>query len=175
VVVEAAREEPEVIVLNPADSVRDLSTQISTLRKRLGDVGVVVVMKSAKPRDLRRALDAGVDGIVLEGQMQLVLPLTVRTVCAGQLSLPDEARAHVHHEVLSYRERQVLGAVAEGLTNREIAFRLKLSQSTVKRYLSTSFTKLGVRSRDEAAAAMIETDDGRQRAADSLGLALTHR
>src|SRR5262249_42830213 len=118
VIVEAAGEELDVIVLNPAGAVQELPAQITALRRRLGDVGVVVVMRSVKPRDLRRALDAGVDGIVLESQLRLVLPLTVRTVSAGQLSLPDQARAHVHREVLSYRERQVLAGVSEGLTNR---------------------------------------------------------
>jgi DNA-binding CsgD family transcriptional regulator len=52
-------------------------------------------------------------------------------------------------ELLSLREKQVVTALAEGLTNREIAERLSLSPHTVKNYLFRIFDKLGVSSRSE--------------------------
>jgi DNA-binding CsgD family transcriptional regulator len=52
---------------------------------------------------------------------------------------------------LSAREREVLGALALGLTNRELASRLFISERTANRHLSNIFTKLGVRNRTEAA------------------------
>src|SRR5262249_34858020 len=91
---------PDVVVLWMAAAPQALPAASSLLRKTLGDVGIVAVTRSMKPRDLRRALDAGVDGIVVESQVQLVLPLTVRNVCAGQLSVPAQARAHVTREAL---------------------------------------------------------------------------
>src|SRR5919201_6476837 len=157
-VLEASGAHLDVVVLFLDDDLEELSTSIALLRKRLGEIGIVAVMRSTRPHDIRRALDAGADGIVIEGQLQLVLPLTVRNVCAGQLSVPAEARAHVTHEVLTYFERQVLDGVRAGLTNREIAARLKVSQSTVKGHLSRTFRKLGVRSREEAATAVLDDD-----------------
>jgi LuxR family maltose regulon positive regulatory protein len=55
-------------------------------------------------------------------------------------------------EPLSERELQVLGLLAEGLTNREIGERLYISQGTVKAHTSNIYGKLGVRSRTQAAA-----------------------
>jgi two-component system response regulator DesR len=154
---EASGLELDVVVFYPDGG--SVSGGVAELRKRLGDdVGLVAILGSAKPRDLRRALDAGADGIVIESQLQLALALTVRTVSTGQLSIPREARVHVHGGALSYRERLVLTGVTAGLTNREISARLQVSQSTVKSHLSSAFGKLGVRTREEAAAALLEDD-----------------
>mgnify|MGYP000859474148 CR=1 FL=1 len=53
---------------------------------------------------------------------------------------------------LSLRERQVLGLVAEGLTNKEVAYRLGISERTIQFHLNSVFNKLGVNSRTEAVA-----------------------
>jgi DNA-binding NarL/FixJ family response regulator len=52
---------------------------------------------------------------------------------------------------LSLRERQILALVADALTNREISERLKLSEKTVKNYVSKMLTKLGFDHRTQAA------------------------
>jgi DNA-binding CsgD family transcriptional regulator len=57
---------------------------------------------------------------------------------------------------LSAREREVLAVLAEGVTNRELAERLFISERTANRHLSNIFTKLGVRTRAAAARIAIE-------------------
>ena len=57
---------------------------------------------------------------------------------------------------LSAREREVLAALAEGLTNRELADRLFISERTANRHLSNIFVKLGVRNRTAAARVAID-------------------
>jgi DNA-binding NarL/FixJ family response regulator len=57
---------------------------------------------------------------------------------------------------LSAREREVLAALADGLTNHELAERLFISERTANRHLSNIFTKLGVRNRTAAARVAIE-------------------
>jgi DNA-binding NarL/FixJ family response regulator len=54
-------------------------------------------------------------------------------------------------EILSFRQRQILELVVEGLSNAEIAGRLYLAESTVKQHLRAAYKLLGVRSRTEAA------------------------
>ena len=61
------------------------------------------------------------------------------------ISLPEAVRT------LSAREREVLAVLALGLTNRELAERLFISERTANRHLSNIFMKLGVRNRTEAA------------------------
>ena len=58
--------------------------------------------------------------------------------------------------MLSAREAEVLGLVAEGLTDQEVAQKLHLSPRTVGRHLSSVYRKLGVRSRTAAARAAAE-------------------
>ncbi|MEU5116787.1 response regulator transcription factor [Streptomyces longwoodensis] len=58
---------------------------------------------------------------------------------------------------LSRQERRVLGLMSQGLSNRSIARELKLSEQTIKNYLSTAFRKLGVTSRTEAAFRFLQT------------------
>jgi DNA-binding NarL/FixJ family response regulator len=62
--------------------------------------------------------------------------------------------------VLSSREKQVLGLVVMGYMNSQIAAQLFLAESTVKSHLSSAFDKLGVRSRHEAVARILDPQGG---------------
>jgi DNA-binding NarL/FixJ family response regulator len=61
---------------------------------------------------------------------------------------------------LSPREKQVLSMVVLGFTNREIANKLYLAESTIKSHLSSAFEKLGVRSRSDAVALILDSKNG---------------
>lgn len=137
------------------------------LRRTASSALIVVVSPASNGNGVRRALEAGADGVVFELQIERTLAPSMRAVAAGQAAVPREVRGCLKRPAFSHRERQVLGSVAEGLTNSEIAERLFLSESTVKSHLSSAFTKLGVRSRKEAAAIVLDPDDGL--GADVLG------
>ena len=109
---------------------------------------------------LRRALRAGADGIVFDGELERTLVPTIRAVRAGQLAVPLALRRQLAPCHLSFREKQILGLVVLGLTNRQIADRLILAESTVKSHLSSAFAKLDARSRAEAAALILDPDEG---------------
>jgi DNA-binding NarL/FixJ family response regulator len=128
---------------------------VRRLRERGGVDRVVLVRPSADGHALRRALEAGVDGIVCADDVGSALGPTVRAVLAGQLAVPGAMRARLAPPALSHRERQVLALVVEGCTNAEIGQRLFLAESTIKSHLATAFSKLGVRSRRDAAAMIL--------------------
>jgi len=71
-------------------------------------------------------------------------------------SVPPAGGPHAPVASLSAREREVLAALADGLTNQELAERLFISERTANRHLSNIFTKLGVRNRTAAARVAIE-------------------
>jgi DNA-binding CsgD family transcriptional regulator len=73
--------------------------------------------------------------------------------------VPREHWREIEPPVLSIREKQVLGLVALGDTNRQIAERLFIAASTLKSHLSSAFAKLGVRSRNEAAELIFARED----------------
>ncbi len=79
---------------------------------------------------------------------------TVRSQSGGSTLLPPADRPPVAR--LSAREREVLAALADGLSNMELAERLFISERTANRHLSNIFTKLGVRNRTSAARIAIE-------------------
>ena len=77
-----------------------------------------------------------------------------------QLCVPASMRGTLARPVFSHREKQVLELLLAGLTNGEIAAELFLSESTVKSHLASSFRKLGVSSRTEAARCVLAPDSG---------------
>lgn len=124
------------------------------LHEALPDARLVIVAEPTREHDVRRALHAGVDGLVLRSELERTLAPTLHAVLVGQLSLPRRHRPHVEKRALSHREQQVLGLVIQGATNRQAADALFLTESTVKGHLASAFAKLGVRSRAEAAAVL---------------------
>jgi DNA-binding NarL/FixJ family response regulator len=129
---------------------------LSTLRPN----AAIVIVSSGGTAAVRKALRSGVDGFVTEPDAEHALRGTIAAVLAGQISVPQSIRDRIAWTTFSLREKQVLQLVAAGLTNAEIAERLFLSESTVKSHLSSSFRKLRVSSRAEAAAAVLDPDTG---------------
>jgi DNA-binding NarL/FixJ family response regulator len=128
----------------------------SELKRQSPALLIVVVSESESTKSGRRAADEGVDGLVFADRLEAALVPTIAAVLAGQVAVPRELRSSVRKPALSFREKQILGMVALGCTNGEIATRLFLAESTVKTHLSSAFEKLGVRSRSEAAAAILD-------------------
>lgn len=128
------------------------------LRRELREQALVAVAPAATGTGVRRALDAGADGVVFASELDSTLAVAVRAVASGQSVVPRKLRASVERPAFSHRERQVLSFVSRGLTNAQIAEQLFLSESTIKSHLSSAFAKFGVRSRKEAAALFLELE-----------------
>jgi DNA-binding NarL/FixJ family response regulator len=82
----------------------------------------------------------------------LIEPSVARKVLAefSRLPQPSPTRAGSLPEPLSERETEILGLLAQGLTNKEIAARLFLAEGTVKNYVSSILGKIGARDRAQA-------------------------
>jgi DNA-binding NarL/FixJ family response regulator len=143
--------EPDVLVIVTGRGVTERDQQMRRLRRRLPDTHMVAVMPDDSRRGIRRAVEAGVDGVVFESDIETTLAPTVRAILAGQIAVPQARRREVDRPTLSGREKQVLALVVAGKSNKAIAGDLFLAESTVKCHLSSAFSKLGVRSRNEAA------------------------
>jgi DNA-binding NarL/FixJ family response regulator len=146
-----------LVLASDVDLARDLA-RLRRLRRQPRRPRIVAVSPAATGTGVRRGLDAGADAIVFEAELEATLAVAVSAVASGQSVVPRNHRASVERPSFSNRERQVLGCVARGLTNAQIAEELYLSESTVKSHLSSAFAKFGVRSRKEAAALFIENE-----------------
>jgi two-component system, NarL family, response regulator len=121
---------------------------------------LVIVSSASDGTGIGQAVNAGADGVVYEAELETTLGPTTQAVLAGQVSVPRRFHRCVVKPVFSHRERQVLTLVVAGFGNRQIASELFLAESTVKSHLSSAFQKLGVRSRKEAAAVLMDPDEG---------------
>ncbi|WP_405411944.1 response regulator [Streptomyces decoyicus] len=140
------------------------------LRARVPELACLMLTSFDDDEALFDAIMAGASGYVLKQIDGTALVHAIRTVAAGQSMLdprtatrvmerlrdPGGAGAAAEEETsgldrLSPREREVLDLIGEGLTNRQIADRLFLSEKTVKNRVSTILSKLGVGRRVQAA------------------------
>jgi DNA-binding NarL/FixJ family response regulator len=146
----------DALILHRDDVTADALSLLRALRHAHPEMPIIVVCQAANARSARRAVDGGADGVVFVERLGTALAPTVAAVLAGQTSVPAQLRTSVGRPSLSFREKQILGMVVLGLTNSQIGARLYLAESTVKSHLSSAFTKLGVRSRSEAAALILD-------------------
>jgi DNA-binding NarL/FixJ family response regulator len=127
--------------------------EIRTVAEAHPSAPILAVVRGGVPNaGLRRVLLAGATGIVLDEDLARALVPTARAVLAGQLTVPTVLGRQIAPRPLSHREKQILALVVLGLTNREIADKLFLAESTVKTHLSSAFRKIDARSRSEAVA-----------------------
>lgn len=123
------------------------------LKQRGSSARVIILTTFARPGYLRRAMDAGALGYLLKDAPASTLADAVRRVKAGFRVIDPElaTEAWTEQDPLSDRERQVLRLAAEGATSGDIAANLRLSEGTVRNYLSEAISKLGASNRVEAA------------------------
>jgi two-component system, NarL family, response regulator DesR len=114
---------------------------------------VVILTTFARAGYLRRALDAGALGYLLKDSPADALANAIRRVHAGRRAVAPELslEAWAERDPLNERERQVLRLASEGSNAPAIAAVLRLSEGTVRNYLSDAITKVGARNRIEAA------------------------
>jgi two-component system, NarL family, nitrate/nitrite response regulator NarL len=117
---------------------------------------VLVVTAWVSGTEARRLLQQGVAGIFLKNAPLEELAASIRTVMAGgsvvDRSLAAEegpGSAESNAPLFNDRQRKVLRFVLEGLSNKEIAWRLQISESYVKAILQSLFQKTGVRTRGQ--------------------------
>ena len=141
-------------------SLRTGERMFSPVRERFPEARVIACGPPGDGQLLRWAVDRGVDGVVWDSRLDGTLLPTIQAVGAGQFAVPQEMLGRKRSDELTNREKQSLSLVLMGLTNREIAQKLFVSESTVKSHLNTAYRKLGVHSRSEAARLIADPEAG---------------
>ena len=154
------REAVELLKTNPVDvAILDVEMPYQTgldvlewVKEHQLDVKVIIVTTFKRPGYFERAVKADVDAYVLKERSIADLMKTIHTVLAGQKEYSPELMEVLmtHKNPLSHQELLVLEAAATGLSNKEIAEKLYLSNGTIRNYMSTILTKLAADNRTEA-------------------------
>ena len=150
---------PDVLLLDLAmprvpgmEVLRELAHQEVAVR-------TILLTAAIQPFAVTSALQLGARGIVLKASPPEMLLKSIRSVCEGQFWVGSEpitawtrtGQASSGGFGLTSREIEIISAIKEGSSNREIASKLAISEETVKRHLSNIYAKLGVSSRLELA------------------------
>lgn len=127
-------------------------------------VRTILLTAAIQPFAVTSALQLGARGIVLKASPPEMLLKGIRAVCEGQFWVGSEpihawlrsGQSATGGLGLTSREIEIISAIKEGNSNREIASKLAISEETVKRHLSNIYNKLGISSRLELAVLATE-------------------
>ena len=121
------------------------------IRAEYPDARLVLLTSYEREEDIRRAFNSGVVGFLTKDVLDGELIKAIRTVNAGHTYSPPKPAAQLERPHLSPRELEVLDLIVRGLSNKQIAYDLKISEETAKNHVKHIFEKLDVRNRTQAA------------------------
>jgi DNA-binding NarL/FixJ family response regulator len=158
---------PQVAVLDVRLPDGDGVSVCRELRSQLPELACLMLTSFSDDDALLDAVMAGASGYVLKDIRGGDLVGAVRTVAAGGSLLDSTSTANVLArlrakpaadplDVLTDQERRILELIGEGLTNRQIGERMFLAEKTVKNYVSSLLSKLGLQRRTQAAVLATE-------------------
>jgi len=176
--VELVREHaPDAALLDMQMPVMDGLDALVTIRREHPETAVIVLTSFLTDEYVLPALRAGAAGYLLKDSTPEELHHGIRAAVAGDAILSPAVARHLlaaaggdssarraeatrRLDTLAPQEREVVGALADGLSNADIARRLYLAESTVKAYLAHAMTKLGTTNRTQTAILAHEAGHG---------------
>ncbi|MEP2651821.1 MAG: response regulator transcription factor [Paraglaciecola sp.] len=138
-------------------------TGLTTLRNNYPDVLVVIVSAEERPEIIKKAIDFGSSGYIPKSTPLPLITFAVTQILDGQIWVPEDMMNDVqehdnseykrfanHLELLTPHQFRVLQMMADGLLNKQIAYELKVSESTIKQHVSAVLNKLNFNNRTQA-------------------------
>jgi len=160
---------PDLIILD-METERGVIDAIKQTRETNQTIKIMLLSGFEDKDCMREALEYGIDGVILKVQPPQVVLAAIDTlfapVCINGFDDRDgrrfgdstksfnpnadgESPAAIWPDALTEREREVIGLVRQGLSNKDIAHRLSISDSTVRHHLTSIFDKVGVPNRQK--------------------------
>ena len=151
---------PDVAIVDLRMSPMDGVEVTQKMRAENASARVILLATYDTDEEVFRGLRAGASSYLLKDVDLAKLVDTIRAVHAGRKAISPEIAAkladHVASDALTPRQREVLGCLAEGKSNIEIAKTLYISEGTVKAHVKAILQKLGARDRTQAIAISIK-------------------
>jgi DNA-binding NarL/FixJ family response regulator len=163
----AQQHHPDVILMDLLMPKMDGLTAIATIKQASPEVEIVAVTSFIEEEKVTAALEAGASGYLLKDAEAEEVAGAIRAAYAGEVHLdPAVARLLAQRmrarkeeqpvEPLTAREKEVLGQLAKGASNKENAYELDITERTARTHVSNILGKLGLASRTQAALWAVE-------------------
>lgn len=139
-------------------------TSLINIRQQYPELGVIVISGFEDEQTINKAMSYGAAGFIPKSTPVADMVVAIESVLAGNLwtptgnysaqpeTIPQESKI----ASLTPKQYKILTMFADGLLNKQIAYELGLSESTIKSHASTIFLKLGVRNRTQAVILLSE-------------------
>ncbi|MBV8301683.1 MAG: response regulator transcription factor [Candidatus Dormibacteraeota bacterium] len=152
-------EEPDIVLMDVSMPGMNGMEAVRRLLKAVPGTRVVMLTSFSQHDVVVEAFDSGAVGYLLKDAEPTELVNGIRAAARGESPLSPRAARELLDErsqrrpldELTHRERDVLTLVGRGMTNKQIAWRLGISEKTVKAHLGSVFDRLGVQDRTQAA------------------------
>jgi DNA-binding NarL/FixJ family response regulator len=138
-------------------------TGLTILRNNYPDVLVVIVSADERPEIIKKAIDFGSSGYIPKSTPLPIITQAVEQILEGQIWVPQDMLNDVEQlnntqyitfasrlEKLTPHQLRVLQLMADGLLNKQIAYELQVSETTIKQHVSAVLNKLGFNNRTQA-------------------------
>jgi two-component system NarL family response regulator len=149
-----AEHRPDVVLIDLRMPVMDGIEAIRAIIREFPAARILALTTYEGDADIQRALEAGACGYLLKDMLLTEVITAVRAVHRGERVIPPAVAARLAQFTprsdLTEREIEVLGLVAQGLSNKEVARTIGRTDETVKIHLKNIFAKMGVADRTEA-------------------------
>ena len=153
---EALRLRPDVVIMDILMPRKDGIAATAELQQKLPSAKVLVLTTFSSSEDIAKALKTEASGAILKSSSNDEMIAAVLKVAKGERYLSDEVKQLLKDDPplpdLSPRQLEIIGSIARGLTNKEIATQLDISLESVKSHVKIILEKLGAGSRTEAAS-----------------------
>jgi DNA-binding NarL/FixJ family response regulator len=151
---------PDVVLMDLRMPELDGTSATRMIRQEAPDAKIIALTSYDGDQDIYRALEAGVRGYILKEMVHTEVVRAIRTVHSGKRLMPQEVAERLSEYfpqvALTPREVEVLGLVAKGMANKEIATRLGTASGTVKMHIQNILAKLGASDRTHAVTIAME-------------------
>ena len=151
---DALRLAPDVVVMDLMMPKRDGVSATAEIKAKRPDTKIIILTTFATSDGITKALEAGATGAILKNAENASLVTMIRKVAAGERVLAPEVEELLQEdppvEKLTPRQAEVLESLSRGLTNKDIARQLGISDRSVDEHVEALLQKIGASNRTEA-------------------------
>ena len=145
---------PDVVIMDLMMPKKDGITATAEIKARRPETKIIILTTFATSDGITKALEAGATGAILKNAENASLVTMIRKVAAGERVLAPEVEELLQEdppvEKLTPRQAEVLESLSRGLTNKDIARQLGISDRSVDEHVEALLSKIGASNRTEA-------------------------